>query len=182
MAYKFYMLTRYNATSGALTTDKIVFNDAPPTVEGVYNAPRQNFKLQEMEVGSVNLDYGPDPGNQVIVLTIPSVPECLMAYWLQEAGKPDAINATYEFKDHRGKALKVKWKDFRVEFVRTLPAEDVDFWYEYYQAMMEDLDAPLLSDLSSTADYAQSDIADLYKVVIELTVVADPLFPLLVNP
>ena len=169
MSYQTYKILR---TSDP--TLGIVFNDTPPEADGVYLLPRQVFKIQEMEAGTVNLEYGVDRGGQVVSLTFSGVPECVLLAWETEYLDLNVIDQTYGFYDHRTPSsgapkFLVKWKDLKAEYVRTLPNSDAEYWYDYfkqiYPAQMDDNDL----------DYYA--VADLYKVTMEFFVLNQPLYP-----
>lgn len=163
MGYQFYTLARTGKT--------LTFNDSPPAAEGWYGAPRQQATLNQMERGTVHLDYGIDPANMVLKLTFEVVPDFLMRYWEAEYNSNDAIDAIYELTNHRNVAHKVKWKSMRISYLRTLPPYDAASCLEHYSDMADELNIDIDVD-----DPDLPDIADLYKVEMEFFVVPDSLF------
>jgi hypothetical protein len=165
--YRFYTLTRVIPTPNPRNRQPgvLVFAEAPPVVEGLHDLPRQSVKLNEMETGTVNLEYGPDPANQEIRLTFQAIPEIVMKAWEDEYLDPTNVDGVYALSDHRGRVTRVKWKRFRAQLQGTLPKEDVQNWLQHYAARyaLDDLDP----------DYG--DIADLYQVTMEFFVVPEPL-------
>lgn len=174
--YRFYTLTRDSTISNGRDRSKdsykstqpyqpLVFAEAPPFAEGFYDVPRQSVRLQEMEVGAVNLDYGLDPANQSIKLSFIGIPELVMLRWEAEYRDKANIDGVYIISDHRGKTMKVKWKAFQVQLSGTLSQDDVRYWLDHYAARYG----------VDTYDPMHSDVADIFKITMEFFVVPAPL-------
>jgi hypothetical protein len=143
------------------------FDDTPPMSEGFFDLPRQSTKTMQVERGTIYIDYGVDPGNQVLKLIVEVVPEFLMKTWHSEYTDPASSDREYFLYHHRGgPPNKVKWKGFSANYLRTLLPSDAESVYQYY------LDKGYT--LETFTDHL--DIADLYKVVLEFYNIPKPLF------